>query len=598
MKNSLFFLFLSLFTFHLSAQNAVFENGVRKGILKFKLKTELIAGQNESTSKLDLLLQSLDVEKREQLRSKITKHKGRNLKRLFPRSTNASLENKHKKHGLHLWYTLDVDESSTILNLIEEFSALSIFDIVEGFYEKKLTNDGDYKMLTDKEIKTFSMSNNNYFNDPFLGQQWNFHNTGQLGISPSPADINMYAGWDIQQNASDIIVSIHDYGVDVNHPDLQNNIWVNEAELNGTPGVDDDGNGYIDDVNGWNFREDSSGVIPHFHATHIAGIIGAENDNGIGVSGIAGGSNGTGVKMMTLDWLDSFNVGMSYVYAADNGAVISQNSWTFGVPDLYEQSTIDAINYFIIEAGNYAGSPMKGGLVVFCTGNDGADVVMWPACYINVLAVTSIGADSKKADYSTYSSWVDLSAPGGHGIFIGDTTAVLSTMPNSSYGYAGGTSMAAPHVVGVAALVLSKYKHHITPLELEFSLRYGANNIDQYNPGYENRLGSGLIDAQKALDFLSSSNDSSSFRKNNSSVEDEIELTVYPNPASSEFKIYSEEYLDGEIRIYSTNGQLVTSHKVNSKVSEISVSDYKKGLYFIKIIDKKGKSILKKILVE
>ncbi len=167
------------------------------------------------------------------------------------------------------------------------------------------------------------------------------------------ADINLPEAWKIESGNPNVIVSVHDLGVDVTHKDLAPNIWVNTAEKNGRPGVDDDYNGYIDDINGYDFSDDS-GAVPRRPCNTRSGNHCRRNNNGIGVAGIAGG-NGTqpGVKVMTAKILEGMydNIAASFVYAADNGAVISQNSWSYVNPNVYDQAVLDAIDYFIEEAG-------------------------------------------------------------------------------------------------------------------------------------------------------------------------------------------------------------------------------------------------------
>jgi len=282
-------------------------------------------------------------------------------------------------------------------------------------------------------------------------------------ISTDPGCFNTCASF------KEIIDVLHDQGVDFEHEDLVDAKWVNEAELNGVAGVDDDENGYIDDINGYSFSTDRGNIEPGYHGTHVAGTIAATNNNGIGVSGVAGGSgNGDGVKIMSCQILGGNvnNTPASFVYAADNGAVISQNSWGYQGPDYYEQVVIDAIDYFIEEAGNYPGSPMKGGIVIFAIGNEGVEGKYYPAAHEPCVSVAAIGAENIIAPYSNYGDWVDIAAPGGN---LGDDyvltgedktyqNGILSTLVNNDYGFLDGTSMACPHVSGIAALIASKFQ--------------------------------------------------------------------------------------------------------------------------------------------
>ena len=258
-----------------------------------------------------------------------------------------------------------------------------------------------------------------------------------------------------------------DGGVQVDHPDLVDNIWVNEGEIPGN-GIDDDGNGYIDDINGYNFMYDSGKLTPMKHATHVAGIIAASGNNGKGIAGIAGGNGtaGSGVKLMSTQVLgatSSNNTAAAIKYGADNGAVISQNSWGYNTTTT-SVSYIDpadkaAIDYFIKYAGcdndgnQLPDSPMKGGIVIFAAGNDNVSNpgTASPADYDAVVSVAAIAPDYTKASYSNYGSYIDISAPGGN---LNGNGMVYSTIHNSSYGDMSGTSMACPMVSGVAALVI------------------------------------------------------------------------------------------------------------------------------------------------
>lgn len=194
-------------------------------------------------------------------------------------------------------------------------------------------------------------------------------------------------------------------------------------------------------------------------------------------------------------------------YGADAGAVISQNSW--GYTNVYEMPEItkDAIDYFIEYAGldenGVQVGPMKGGIVIFAAGNEERDYRSYPACYERVLSVSALAPDYRKSYYSNFSEWIDVAAPGGSYKYegrYGDEYAVYSTLPGNAYGYMQGTSMACPHVSGIAALAVAKYGGPgFTPDKLRSYLERGVHEVDSYNPDYEGRLGSGLVDAYLAV---------------------------------------------------------------------------------------------------
>lgn len=277
----------------------------------------------------------------------------------------------------------------------------------------------------------------------------------------------------------------------------------NEAELNGQPGVDDDGNGFVDDIYGYNFLSDSDGsIVPEDHGTHVAGTVAAVNNNGIGVAGVAGGDYANGVRgasiMSCQTSPGAAYISEAFIYAADNGAVISQNSWSVGRD--YSSVLGPAMDYFIKyagmdENGNQVG-PMAGGIIIFAAANESTNE-SYPADADEVFAVASIGADYKAAYYTNYGEWVEVSAPGGDAY---KGYEIMSTLPNNRYGTMQGTSMACPHVSGVAALVVSAFgKEGFTNEDLWTILSTGVRNIDEYNPNFKGLLGAGLIDAEMCL---------------------------------------------------------------------------------------------------
>ncbi|MEH0154744.1 S8 family serine peptidase [Limibacter armeniacum] len=422
----------------------------------------------------------------------------KNWTRVFPYS--AKFEDRHQKHGLHLWYELKFEGDVSSIEVAKAYKQISDFSIVKPVLKKSLPKEQFQK------VEKTTASTSSVFNDPMLPYQWHYNNTGQSG-GTAGADINLFEAWSQSYGSSNVIVAITDGGVDVNHEDLKDNLWVNEAELNGVDGVDDDGNGYVDDIHGVNFALNTGNIEPDNHGSHVAGTIAAVNNNGIGVSGVAGGSGqGDGVRVMSCETFTNYgNTGFaqSYIYAADNGAVISQNSWGYTSPGYYEQEVLDAIDYFIEEAGNYAGSPMKGGIVIFAAGNDGRDDSYYPGYYEPVFSVASTNHNDVKSWYSNYGTWVEASAPGGETNSVSNQ-GVLSTLAYNSYGYYQGTSMACPHMSGIAALVISKANGNITNQELWDILVESTDNIEALNPTYQGKLGSGRIDAKLALDKVSS----------------------------------------------------------------------------------------------
>lgn len=419
------------------------------------------------------------------------------MTRVFPYS--GKFEEKHQKHGLHLWYELKIDESFDPSKVAITYAQLSEV----SFAEPVLAKEQYLAQPIEAPVATFA--NTSDFDDPGLSLQWHYENDGSLENYIQEADINLFEAWGKTTGSSDVIVAIVDGGLDYDHEDLSDNIWINEIELNGLEGIDDDGNGYPDDIYGYNFAKGNGVIEPHYHGTHVGGTVAAVNNNGKGVSGIAGGDGtpGSGVRLMSSQIFteDGANGGYAnaLVYSADMGAVIAQNSWGWRSPDYFEQSVLDAIDYFIEEAGQYSGSPISGGVVIFASGNNGDQAEYWPGAYDRVISVSATGPNNTKASYSNFGSWVDLSAPGGD-FNYGTEAGVYSTLPANKYGYLNGTSMACPHVSGIAALVVSQFKNTgMTAEDVKTQLVTAVHNIDPYNPGYEGLLGNGYIDAALAL---------------------------------------------------------------------------------------------------
>ena len=406
-------------------------------------------------------------------------------------------EARKRAMGLNLWYKVTFDESTPVTRAASDIVAAGGIQEINYVHEVNFTDAPE----------TWP------FDDPMLPDQWHYMNFGTGIHQEEGSDINLFPAWNVTTGSPEVIVAVIDSGVDVDHEDLAWNMWVNEAELNGQPGVDDDGNGYVDDIHGFNFvvgnnNQPVGQITAEEHGTHVAGTIAAVNNNGLGVSGIAGGDYAAGkpgVRIMTCQTgPGSALIAQAFIYAADNGAVIAQNSWTC---DPSYTVVLESIDYFNQCAGmeNVEGDetgvqdgPMAGGLTIFAAGNSSSSTTdIFPANYENVLAVASIGPDYRLASYSNYGEWVDISAPGGD---VQDMQQVLSTVPNDGYQTMQGTSMACPHVSGVAALVVSAFGGPgFTNDNLRTILTTGVRDIDEYNPSYTGRMGAGLIDAGLCL---------------------------------------------------------------------------------------------------
>lgn len=433
------------------------------------------------------------------------KVKAVSMTRVFPYAGKD--EAKHKAAGLDLWYDVHYEASGMKLaqarNLLRSTEGVAYAQRIPVY--KPIGGERFLEVSPAAVAKAAKAASTMPFNDPLLNDQWHYNNDGHIAGTKVGADANVFKAWETGVTGSkDVVVAIIDGGFQVDHPDLKDNVWINTAELNGKPGVDDDGDGYVDDIYGYNFVINSSDINAHSHGTHVAGTVGATNNNGIGVCGVAGGSDGKGgVKMMVCQVFDSrasssavADFGASIVYAADRGASIAQCSWGARVADEEDKSVTAAVDYFTKNGG---GDKMNGGLCIFAAGNNGEEGNYYPGCLDKVVAVGSMAPDGSVAYYSNRGKWVDVTAPGGLED-NGQQYGVLSTLPNSTYGYNEGTSMACPHVSGIAALILSKYGNKQFSNEtLRTLLTTSVNDLYTQNPEYKGLMGSGYIDAYKAL---------------------------------------------------------------------------------------------------
>ena len=389
---------------------------------------------------------------------------------------------RHKAWGLHLWFTVEIEIKSDVIAAVRQFANLKEIEIAEPEYKKALSVIETTPYLS-TPIQTDNPKGTTDWtpNDPQFNDQWHYKNTGQQGGTPG-ADISLVDAWEIEKGNAQVIVAVIDGGIDYFHTDIAANMW---SEI------------------GYNFYNNTPNITPLDHGTHVAGTISAVNNNAIGVSGIAGGSgNGDGVRLMSCQVFSSNTSGsgfeLAFIYAADNGAAIAQNSWGYTNPNYYEQSLLDAIDYFNLNGG---GNAMDGGISIFAAGNDNSSQNYYPGYYSGTLSVAGTNNQDKKSWYSNYGSWVKISAPGGETNTVLQR-GVLSTTIGNQYGYLQGTSMACPHVSGVAALVISQAYGLLNSVEVEEIL---INNIDDHygvNPTYIGQLGSGRLNAFKALNAV------------------------------------------------------------------------------------------------
>ncbi|MBR5211260.1 MAG: S8 family serine peptidase [Bacteroidales bacterium] len=454
---------------------------------------------------------------------------GYQIERVFP--VDMRSEEKMREEGLHLWYVVRFSDKYPVEKVAADLARLGEVSRVEFNRTLKRANQNKAVPLSADAIEQMAASAKAAkYNDPHLPLQWHMVNNGDLGNTKfvAGADVNVEKAWELCTGNPSIIVAVLDEGVDFSHPDLKANMWVNEKEI-WRSSEDNDGNGYAGDVYGYNFAAQSgiistNGRYDTGHGTHVAGVIAAANNNGIGISSIAGGTaENPGVKIMSCQIFSGALAGTvldevrAIKYAADNGAVILQCSWgyisgaanpydwqpQFSSDDQWKNSNMleyKALDYFVHNAGSPDGV-VDGGIIVFAGGNEYAPAASYPAAYPDYVSVAATAPDYTPAVYTNYGPGTTICAPGGdqdyyfeygEGLNKGSIGCVLSTLPYNvtgtasplaGYGYMEGTSMACPHVSGVVALGLSyaaNLHKHVKAEEVKELLHSTARPVEQY----------------------------------------------------------------------------------------------------------------------
>ena len=415
--------------------------------------------------------------------------------------------------NLHSLFALEYSKKEIIIRLEEKIEtksnlqtgvknldntlAKSKIKKIESIIEK--SNLYIYSVYCENNIDFKSIQNISTKNDDIVYVQPNYINK-MLSVTPDDPYfasqwalpmINAQQAWDYEKGSEHVVIGVIDSGIDYTHPDLADNIWINENEIPDN-GIDDDNNGYIDDYIGWDFTDapdiagigdylvrDNDPIDDYGHGTHIMGIISAVSNNERGVTGISWYSKvmavRAGFRVSGGGYLEDDDAAAGIIYAVDNGAQVISISWG------------DEHNAPIIQdACNYANE--LGCIIIASAGNEAKPKLLYPAALSNVMSVAAIGENKQLCwNFSSYGENLDLTAPGIN---------VISTYLDNSYEYMSGTSMATPCVAGAAALLLSK-NMNLTNTQIRCIINSSCDDLGE--PGYDIYYGNGLLNIERMI---------------------------------------------------------------------------------------------------
>lgn len=375
--------------------------------------------------------------------------------------------------------------------------------------------------------------------------------------------------WRISRGSRDIKVAVVDQAIDIEHPDLKDVIWTNPGEIPDN-GIDDDENGYVDDVHGYDVAEDDPDPNPdnaqQVHGTHVAGLVSAKTDNNIGIASI-----GYNLSIIPVKSAYSNNAGAEQykgvIYAANTGADIINCSWGGAGFSITNKNVIEF-------------AQREGALVVCSSGNEGSDELGYPAAYTGVITVGATTILDRMSSFSNYNEKLSVSSPGSN---------IISTLPGDKYESYSGTSMSTPIVSGLLGLMKSHYPE-ISNDELKTCLVTTTDPVDVHLERYAGKTGTGRINAYKAMLCVDA------LKKSALGVAqtEEHPLRIFPNPSEGIAYLESDFELTSKVNLQVTDllGRVLLNRKDPKPLSnriQISTSDWAAGIYLIEL--QQGKNL-------
>lgn len=468
-------------------------------------------------------------------------------------------------------YVVYLQNEENIEQVIERYEQTGLFEYVEH-------NKGG--IAGGQQFEVFNTTPN----DALFSRQWGMKNDGSFSLSPAEAgvDIKMEQAWDIETGDPNILIAVLDSGARINHPELSGRLWTNTAEV--MDGTDTDGNGFVDDINGWDFAyNDNDPTDDVGHGTNIIGILASNSDNGTAYSGINWSSKVMNIKMLNDQnaYTDGAWAVDAIYYAVDNGADIINMSWGGGAFAPLQ----DAIEY----------AASQGVVLIACMMNFDDNTPYYPAAYPETIAVGSIDPDGDRSSPfywnpnsgSNYGPHIDVIAPGNY-------TYNITHSSDTNYNiYWGGTSQAAPHVAGVASLLMSK-DPLLTPAEIRTILRDTADDQtgdpSEDIPGFDNFYGYGRLNAFAAL------GNALGIQENDFNTT----VSIFPNPIvrGTNLTVRSTSSEISQIEFYDVLGKRIFTSEVFSLSKEIDVSSISSGVYMVRIFSNDIKApVVKKLVI-